>query len=153
MQTVEELIKQKGRAVWTVSPEASIHDAVELMCERNIGAVIVCTGDDVMGVLSERDCVRRVMFHGRSSRDTKVSQAMTNKVRIVTPHDSIDHCMQLMTDQRIRHLPVIDDGMLVGIISVGDVVKAQLRDQEDTISGLESYIHGASASVRPPPPM
>ncbi|MDB4988182.1 MAG: histidine kinase [Myxococcaceae bacterium] len=150
MQTVEQLIRQKGREVWTVSPEASVHDAVDLMCERNIGAVVVCTGEDVVGVLSERDCVRRVMQHGRSARETKVRQVMSNDVRTVGLRDTIDHCMQQMTDERVRHLPVLDDGMLVGMVSVGDVVKAQLKEQESLISGLESYIHGASASVRPP---
>jgi CBS domain-containing protein len=151
MQTVEELLKQKGRNVWTVSPDASVHDAVDLMCERNIGAILVCTGDEVLGILSERDCVRRVMLHGRSSRDTRVSQVMSGSIRSVSPHDTVDHCMQQMTDKRVRHLPVLDDdGMLVGMISVGDVVKAQLSEQENLISGLESYIHGTSASVRPP---
>jgi signal-transduction protein with cAMP-binding, CBS, and nucleotidyltransferase domain len=150
MQTVEELLKQKGRDVWTVAPEASVHDAVELMCERNIGAIVVCTGEEVLGILSERDCVRRVMAHGRSARDTRVSQVMTSAVRSVSLHDTVDDCMQLITDKRVRHLPVLDDGMLVGMISVGDVVKAQLREQESLISGLESYIHGASVSVRPP---
>jgi CBS domain-containing protein len=150
MQTVEELLKQKGRAVWTVSPDATVHDAVDLMCERNIGAVVVCTGDEVLGVLSERDCVRRVMRHGRSAHDTKVSQVMTTAVRSVSAHDTVDHCMQQITDKRIRHLPVLDDGSLVGMISVGDVVKAQLAEQESLISGLETYIHGGSSvSVRP----
>ncbi|MDB4976674.1 MAG: hypothetical protein JWN48_5015 [Myxococcaceae bacterium] len=150
MQTVEQLIKEKGREVWTVSPDASVHEAVELMCERNIGAVVVASDDDVLGVLSERDCVRRVMLHGRSAHDTKVSQVMSTAVRSVSLHDTVDHCMQQMTDKRIRHLPVLDGGMLAGMVSVGDLVKAQLTDQENLISGLESYIHGASASVRPP---
>jgi len=150
MQTVEELIKQKGRDVWTVSPDATVHEAVDLMCQRNIGAVVVCSGDDVLGVFSERDCARRVMAHGRSSHTTKVSQVMSNDVRSVSLHDTVDHCMQQMTDKRVRHLPVLEDGVLVGMVSVGDVVKAQLAEQESLICGLESYIHGASVSVRPP---
>jgi len=153
MQTVEELLERKGRKVWTVSPDASVHDAIELLCTHNIGAVVVCVGDEVVGVFSERYCVRRVMLQGRAARDTKVSQVMTSQVRAVNAHDSVDHCMQLITDKRVRHLPVLEEGRLVGMISVGDVVKTQLNDQENVISGLESYIHGPSASVRPPPPL
>lgn len=151
MQTVEQLLSQKGRDVWTVSPDDSVYDAVDLMSERNIGAVLVCQGEEVRGILSERDCVRRVMLRGRAARETRVAEAMSSAVRAVSPHDTVDYCMQQMTDKRVRHLPVLDDdGVLVGMISVGDVVKAQLSEQENLISGLESYIHGSSASVRPP---
>jgi len=148
MRTVEELLNQKGREVFEVSPDASVQDAIRLMAERNVGAVLVRADDEVLGILSERDCVRRVMLHGRSPRDTRVGQVMSGSVQTVSPHDSIEYCMQQMTDRRLRHLPVIDHGELVGMISVGDAVKAQLSDQEDLISGLESYIHGPSVSVR-----
>lgn len=150
MQTVEELLKQKGRDVWSVAPQASVHEAISVMTERNVGAVLVCTGRTAVGILSERDCVRRVMLPGRSALDTRVEQIMTKPVRTVSLHDSVDECMKLMTDNRMRHLPVMDSGELVGMISVGDVVKAQLNEQEQLISGLESYIHGPSVSTRPP---
>jgi CBS domain-containing protein len=149
MRTVEELLKEKGRDVYAVSPDATVHEAIGVMAERNVGAVVVRNGDEVLGILSERDCVRRVMLLGRAARDTRVGQVMSGAVRTVSLHDSIDQCMQLMTERRLRHLPVIDNGQLVGMISVGDAVKAQLSDQEDLISGLESYIHGPSVSVRP----
>lgn len=151
MRTVEDLLNQKGWDVFTVSADASVHDAVTIMCERNVGAVIVAEGGSPVGIISERDCVRRVLLTGRSTRDTKVSQVMTTGVRSVSVHDTVDYCMQQITDRRIRHLPVLENGLLIGMISVGDVVKAQLSEQEDVISGLESYIHGPSASVRPPP--
>jgi len=148
MRTVEEVLKEKGRDVYAVSPDATVHEAIGLMAERNVGAVVVRNGDEVLGILSERDCVRRVMLLGRVARDTRVGQVMSGAVRTVSVHDSIDQCMQLMTERRLRHLPVIDNGQLVGMISVGDAVKAQLSDQEDLICGLESYIHGPSVSVR-----
>ena len=150
MRTVDDLLGQKGRDVYVVAPDASVHDAVRIMCERNVGAVVVCSNRELVGIISERDCVRRVMLPGRSPHETKVSQAMTHPVRSVGVHDSVDHCMQMMTDKRVRHLPVMDGTRVVGMISVGDVVKAQLTEQEEVISGLESYIHGPSASVRPP---
>lgn len=150
MRTVEELLNQKGRDVWTVSPEASVRDAIRLMAERNVGAIVVSEGSHVVGILSERDCVRRVMLADRLARETRVLEVMSSTVRTVSLHDSIDQCMQQMTDRRVRHLPVIDNGELVGMVSVGDLVKAQLSDQEELINGLESYIHGPSASVRPP---
>ncbi|MEY4514084.1 MAG: hypothetical protein RLZZ450_6206 [Pseudomonadota bacterium] len=148
MRTVEELLNEKGRDVFEVSPDASVQDAIRLMAERNVGAVLVRADDEVLGILSERDCVRRVMLHGRSARDTRVGQVMSGSVQTVSPHDTIDYCMQQMTDRRLRHLPVVERGVLIGMISVGDAVKAQLSDQEDVISGLESYIHGPSVGVR-----
>jgi CBS domain-containing protein len=149
MRTVEQLLNGKGRDVWTVSPDATVQEAIALMAERNIGAIVVVAEREVLGILSERDCVRRVMLKGLSARDTRVGQVMSGAVRTVSLHDSVDHCMQQMTDRRIRHLPVIENGALVGMISVGDAVKAQLHDQAELISGLESYIHGSSVSVYP----
>jgi CBS domain-containing protein len=150
MRTVDELLSQKGRDVYTVSPEATVYEAARVMAERNVGAVLVSENGDAVGIFSERDCTRRVLLEGRSAHDTRVEDVMTGVLRAVSLHDSVDHCMQMMTDKRVRHLPVVDDGRVVGVISVGDVVKAQLSEQEELISGLESYIHGTSASVRPP---
>ncbi|HEY6880559.1 MAG TPA: CBS domain-containing protein [Polyangiales bacterium] len=150
MRTVEELLNQKGWDVFTVSADASVHDVVSIMSERNVGAIVVTEKETPVGIISERDCVRRVMLPGRSTRATSISAVMSSPVRTVGLRDTVDQCMQLMTDRRIRHLPVVDNGALVGMISVGDVVKAQLSEQEELICGLESYIHGPSASVRPP---
>jgi CBS domain-containing protein len=150
MRTVEELLNQKGWDVFTVSADASVHDVVSIMAERNVGAIVVAENGAPVGIVSERDFVRRVMLQGRSPKETNITQVMSTAVRSVSLHDSVDHCMQQMTDRRIRHLPVLDNGLLVGMISVGDVVKTQLSEKEDMIAGLESYIHGPSASVRPP---
>jgi CBS domain-containing protein len=150
MRTVEDLLNQKGWDVFTVGADASVHDVISIMATRNVGAIVVTDNGTPVGIISERDCVRRVMLSGRSTRDTSIAAVMTSPVRSVSLHDTVDNCMQLMTDRRIRHLPVLDNGLLVGMISVGDVVKAQLTEQEELISGLESYIHGPSASVRPP---
>jgi len=152
MRTVEDLLNEKGRDVWFVSPDATVHQATRVMFERNIGAVLVCSGGSLVGILSERDCIRRVMLHGRSSHDVLVAAAMTTAVSTVTPHDHVDHCMQRMTHERLRHLPVVDDNNVVGMISIGDVVKAQLSEQELLITGLESYIHGATPSPYPATP-
>jgi CBS domain-containing protein len=150
MRTVDELLSQKGRDVFTVAPSATVYEAARIMAERNVGAVLVSLDGHAVGIFSERDCMRRVMLEGRSPRDTRVEDVMTSVLRAVSLHDTVDHCMQMMTDKRVRHLPVVDQGRVVGVISVGDVVKAQLSEQEELISGLESYIHGPSASVRPP---
>ena len=150
MLTVGDLLNHKGSNVWSVSPEATVHEAASLMSERNVGAVLVCSGAQIIGILSERDCVRRVMLQRRSALTTHVAEVMTSPIKCVTLHESVDDCMQLMTERRIRHLPVVEEGRLLGIISMGDVMKAELSQQENLISGLESYIHGTSASVRPP---
>lgn len=149
MRIVSELLNEKGRDVWYVSPDATVHQAVRVMSERNIGAVLVCSGGKLVGIISERDCIRRVMLPGRSPDEVLVASVMTGSLSTVTPHDSVDHCMQRMTNERLRHLPVVDDDQVVGLISIGDVVKAQLSDQEQLISGLEGYIHGVSPTPYP----
>jgi len=150
MLTVGDLLNRKGSDVWTISPEATVHEAAALMAERNVGAVLVCTEGQIAGILSERDCVRRVMLQRRSALTTHVAEVMTSPIRCVSLHVSVDDCMELMTEKRIRHLPVVEEGRLLGMISMGDVMKAELSEQENLISGLESYIHGTSASARPP---
>jgi CBS domain-containing protein len=149
MQTVGDLLKQKGSDVFHVAPTATVLEAAALMAERNVGAILVCSNGQIAGILSERDCVRRVMLQRRAPLETRVAEVMTSPIKCVSPSDTVDHCMQLMTDRRIRHLPVVDGGRLIGIISMGDVMKAELTEQENVISGLESYICGPSASVRP----
>lgn len=150
MQTVGDLLKQKGRDVFHVAPTATVLEAAALMSERNVGAVLVCSNGQIAGILSERDCVRRVMLQRKSPLETRVAEVMTSPIKSVSTNNTVDECMQLMTDRRIRHLPVVEGSRLVGIISMGDVMKAELTEQENVISGLESYICGPSASVRPP---
>lgn len=144
MRRVEQLLQQKGTDVWFVSPTATVHQAVRVMCEQNIGAVLVCSEGKLVGVLSERDCMRRVMLQDRSAHDVRVESVMTDTISTVSPEDTVDHCMHTMTNERLRHLPVLDGDRLIGLVSIGDVVKAQLSEQEQLISGLESYIHGPS---------
>ncbi len=130
-------------AVHTVSPDDTVLDALRLMAERDIGAVLVTSGADLVGILSERDYARKMVLHGKSSRDTAVREVMTSHLVTVAPDKTCDDCMALMTDKRIRHLPVVDDGRLVGIISIGDIVRAVVDVQQSTISTLQSYIMSA----------
>lgn len=149
--TVEGLLERKGRSFWTISPHASVQSAVELLGERGIGAVLVCEGEKLNGILSERDCVRRVLWRERSARETSVAAVMTREVVCVAPEDSIEHCMRLMNTRRIRHLPVTKQERVVGMVSMRDVVHTLLNDKEHTIEELEGYISG-SPSARPPQP-
>lgn len=146
---VEQLLANKGRNVWSLPPQATVKEAVALFGTHEIGAVLVCDKSGLIGVLAERDCVRRILWQGRSTLDSHVGEVMRTDVTAVSPRDSIEHCMALMTDRRTRHLPVVDDGTILGVISVGDVIHAMLGDRESLIESLESYITG-SPSVRPP---
>jgi len=142
MKPITHLLAEKGNGFWSVSPEATVFQALELMAVRNVGAVLVMEGERLAGIFSERDYARKVALEGRSSKDTLVRDIMTTKVVCVTPTQSVEDCMALMTDKRIRHLPVIDGDTVLGIISVGDVVKAVISEQTFTISQLEHYITG-----------
>ncbi len=141
MTIVSQLLRTKGRDVWSVSPDTTIFDALKLMSEMNIGAVIVLEEGVVIGIFSERDYARKVVLAGKSSRKTAVSEAMTTDVVSVRPDQTIEACMTLMTDHHFRHLPVITaDNELIGLISIGDVVKTLLSEQETVINQLEEYI-------------
>lgn len=129
--------------VHTVDPDDTVLDALRVMADRNIGAVLVTAGGELVGILSERDYARKMVLHGKSSRDTAVREVMTATVVSVTPEWTCDQCMSLMTEKHIRHLPVFDGGRLVGVISIGDVVRAIVDVQESTISSLRSYIMSA----------
>jgi CBS domain-containing protein len=142
MTTVGRLLGGKGHDLWTVAPDASVYDAIALMAERGIGALPVVEDGRLAGILSERDYARKVILKGRSSKETRVSEIMTSEVVTVAPDQTIDRCMQLMTERRIRHLPVVEDGRLTGMLSIGDVVKYIISDREHTIEKLESYITG-----------
>lgn len=140
MLTVRELLAKKGSEVWSVSPDATVYDALQLMAARNVGAVLVLADGALAGILSERDYARQVILKGKASRDTPVRDIMTTAVVSVSPERTIDDCMALMTERRIRHLPVLHGGMLLGILSIGDVVKAVISEKEFHIEQLESYI-------------
>lgn len=141
--TVRDILQNKGGEVWTTSPEATVYDAIGLMGEKNIGALVVCVdGSEVVGVLSERDYSRKVVLQGRTSRDTLVGDILMRPAVTVNCGDSIETCMQLMTGRRIRHLPVVEDGGLVGLVSMGDLVNWVMQSQRHTIQQLQGYISG-----------
>ena len=145
MRTVGQLLKDKGNQVWTVAPATTVYDALGLMAEKGIGALIVSEGDVIAGLVSERDYARKVILEGRSSRDTPVSAIMTRAVLYATPEQSIPDCMSIMTEKKIRHLPVLQEGRLIGMISIGDLVKSIIAEQEFVIGQLETYISGTLA--------
>ena len=142
MTLVKQLLDTKGRALLSISPDASVLDAIKVMAEKGIGALVVLQGTALVGVVTERDYARKVILKGRSSENTLVSEIMTENVITTTGDDSVDECMNLMTDRRIRHLPVVDGESVIGIISIGDLVKAVIADQKAEIEHLEHYISG-----------
>lgn len=142
MNFVIEILKTKGRDVWTVSPDSTVYDALQVMADKNVGALMVLERDEVVGVFSERDYARKVILKGKASKDTLVREIMSTELVWVRPDQTIEVCMNLMTNKRIRHLAVLDEGRLVGVISIGDVVKAIISEQEFTIQQLEHYITG-----------
>ncbi len=164
MATVGTLLGGKGSAIFAITPDAPVIDALREMADRNVGALLVLEGDTLVGILSERDYARKVILEGKSSRDTRVHEIMTDRVQFVTPKTTVDECLRLMTDRRIRHLPVLEAavedgasagdtgagagashlglGRVVGVVSIGDVVKAKMDEQEVMIHHLEDYIAG-----------
>jgi CBS domain-containing protein len=142
MTTVKQLLQEKGPNVWTISPDRSVQDALKLMADKNIGALLVLEAEELVGIFSERDFARLVARKEKLSLDTPVSEIMTKKVICVRAEQTIEECMALMTDKHIRHLPVLVDNQLAGVISIGDVVKAIISHQEFIIAQLENYIVG-----------
>jgi len=140
MTTVAQVLQEKGQQVWSVSPDARVYDALKIMAERNIGALLVCEGDKLKGIFSERDYARKVILHGKSSREIAVKEIMSSDVITVRPQQSVEDCMALMTDKRIRHLPVVDGDRLVGVISIGDALREISSERELRIEQLQSYI-------------
>lgn len=140
MTTVQQLLQNKGHKVWTTGAETSVYEALQMMADKNIGALIVVEGEDLVGIMSERDYARKVALMGKTAQQTKVKEIMTDQVYCVRPDQTIEECMGLMTDKRIRHLPVLDHNQLSGVISIGDVVKAVISKQEFLIEQLENYI-------------
>jgi len=143
MKTVAEILQSKGNAVvYRIAPGATVYEAVALMAEKNVGALLVMEGEKIVGMISERDYARKVVLMSRSSKDTPLRDVMTPAVMYVRPEQTTEECMALMTQSRIRHLPVLDGGKLVGLISIGDLVKGIMSEQTFIIEQLQSYISG-----------
>ena len=142
MQTVSQLLKLKGSQIFSVAPHESVLRAIEIMATRYVGALLVMNEGTLLGIISERDYARKVILKNRSSHDTPVSDIMTSPAISVTPEDTVHHCMELMTEGRFRHLPVMKAGRVVGMLSIGDLVKAVIQDQTEHIQQLERYIAG-----------
>ncbi|MGZ5031882.1 MAG: CBS domain-containing protein [Usitatibacter sp.] len=143
MKTAAEILRTKpDQAVYAIAPTASVFDAVTLMAQKGIGALLVTEGEDIVGIVTERDYARKVILMGRASKETQVLAIMTPEVMYVRPNHTSEQCMALMTENRLRHLPVIDNGKLIGLLSIGDLVKDIISDQRFTIEQLEHYIRG-----------
>jgi len=140
MAKVKDILALKGQSVWSIAPEESVYEAMKLMAEKGIGAIMVIDGEKLVGILSERDYARKVILQGRASRTTQVREIMTSHVLYAQPEQNIEECMALMTDKRVRHLPVYEEGRLVGVISIGDLVKSIITEQKFIIEQLERYI-------------
>jgi len=141
MKSVKQLLDDKGTQIYAIAPDARVIDALKLMAEKDVGALVVTEGGRLAGIISERDYARKVILHGKSSHDIQVREIMTSKVITVHPGQTVEECMALMTAKRIRHLPVTEGERLVGLLSIGDLVKEVIAEQEATIKQLESYIH------------
>ena len=142
MESVSQLLQDKGGGVLSVTPGTSVFDALKLMAEKNVGALLVMEGGALRGIMSERDYARKVILLGKSSQDIAVRDIMSDKVVTVSPAQTVDECMVLMTAKRVRHLPVLADGKVVGVVSIGDLVKASLEEKDFLINQLEHYITG-----------
>ena len=142
MKTVAQILQSKGEEVWTIGPDATVLDAVSAMADKGVGAIVVTDDGALCGIVSERDYARKVILLDRSSHETRVEEIMTSKVLVVSPSTSVDECMALMTDKKIRHLPVLEGDELVGLVSIGDIVRAKISEQQFMIDQLERYITG-----------
>jgi len=140
--TVRQILQTKGATIWSIAPQASVFEALALMAEKEIGALVVLNGQRLVGMFSERDYARKVILHGRSSKTTTVGELMTPHVLGVHPDQTVEECMALMTTKHIRHLPVVENGALVGLITIGDAVKSVIGDKEVKINSLENFILG-----------
>jgi CBS domain-containing protein len=142
MKLVQHLLDSKGRGIISVKADASVLDAIKIMADKAVGSLLVMEGEELQGILTERDYARKVIIKGRSSETTAVGEIMTSKVCTATIQDTVNHCMSVMTKRKIRHLPVVDDGKVIGMISIGDLVQAIITDQQEEIEHLEHYISG-----------
>ena len=142
MTTVRQLLDQKGRKIWSIKPDASVFDAIAKMAEKDIGSLVVMDGDELVGIITERHYARNVVLKGKASPATPVRDIMERNVIIAQPEQSVEQCMAIMSEKRVRHLPVFEGKKPIGIVSIGDLVKSIIGDQKFTIDQLEHYIHG-----------
>ncbi len=144
--SVRQVLEAKGSATLSLPPSATVYEALEVMARNDVGSVVVADGDCLLGMFTERDYARKLTLQGRSSKDARLAEVMTSNLLTVSPTQTIEDCMEMITDNRVRHLPVVEKGRLVGIVSIGDVVKAVIADQQRTIQQLSSYIAGDTTS-------
>ena len=142
MKTVKNILDQKGHDIWSVHADNSVFDAVKMMAEKGVGSLLVMDGDKLVGIITERDYARKIILEDKSSKQATVGEVMTRKVLCVSPERTIDECMALMTDKRARHLPVVDHKQVIGVLSIGDLVKAMISEQQILIDQLQHYISG-----------
>jgi len=144
MKSVAQLLKAKGGGIYAIPPDASVFDGVKMLADKGVGAILVMQGNRLVGIFSERDYARKVVLQGRSSKETQVREIMTRNVLWVSPRQTNEECMALMTAKHIRHLPVMDEGQVIGMLSIGDLVKDLIGEQQFLIQQLENYIHGST---------
>ena len=142
MRSVKDILQEKGFQVYSISPDAKVYEALQMMADKNVGALMVMEEDMAAGLISERDYARKIVLRGKFSKDVPVREIMTADMVRIGPDEDVERCMELMTDKRIRHLPVFEDDRLIGIISIGDIVKAIIEHKEEIIEQLENYIKG-----------
>jgi signal-transduction protein with cAMP-binding, CBS, and nucleotidyltransferase domain len=140
--TISSILQDKGAQVWAISPEATVFEAIELMAEKNVGALLVMSGERLLGMMTERDYTRKVALHGKNSKETRVREIISSSYISVTPFHTVEDCMHLMTNHRVRHLPVLEGDRVTGIVSIGDLVNWTINAQHEAIHQLESYIAG-----------
>ena len=146
MITIKELLKKKSGDIWSISPQASVYQALELMAQKEVGALLVIENGKLVGIFSERDYARKIILKGKASKETAVSELMTTSVYYVTPDNTLEEAMALMTSKHIRHLPIMNQGKLSGVVTLGDVVKKIISEQKLTIDELENYVTGGYGS-------
>jgi CBS domain-containing protein len=139
---ISALLHHKGTALWSIAPEATVFEAIKLMAEKNIGSLLVMSGDQLVGVVTERDYTRKIALQGKTSKATRVSEILSSKIISVTPDDTVEECMRLMTENRVRHLPVLDNDKVTGLVSIGDLVNWTISAQDAAIAQMEQYIAG-----------
>jgi signal-transduction protein with cAMP-binding, CBS, and nucleotidyltransferase domain len=145
--TIDKILRQKRGEIWSIHPDATVYDAIKMMAEKNVGALLVMENDQLVGIVSERDYSRKVMLRGKRSRTTTVREIMTTELTTAHPRETVEECLHFMTDKRIRHLPVVCDGELRGVISIGDLVKEVISTQSATLDALRDYISGGYPSA------
>jgi CBS domain-containing protein len=140
---ISALLHHKGTELWSIAPEATVFEAIKLMADKNIGSLLVMSGDRLVGVFTERDYTRKIALQGKTSKATQVREILSGKIVSVTPHQTVEECMRLMTENRVRHLPVLESGKIVGVVSIGDLVNWTISAQDAAIAQMEQYISGS----------